>query len=227
MRKTLGVLLYEDVQSMDFIGLWEVFSLWKSSLGAPLDMYLISEAGTYVQCSNEISVKAHCDFTNSPDIDYLFIPGGKGRVKEVNNKQLISFIRKQAKNAEYILSVCTGMFLLYKADLLHDIAVTTYWRALQEAKSLPGIKIVEERIVNNGKFWLAGGISSCIDLAFAFIDHIAGKEVAGKAQLLFEYFPNQQVYCTIDQADTLPPYNGGDKSQLANYICEFIVANDK
>jgi transcriptional regulator GlxA family with amidase domain len=222
MRKTLGVLIYDDVQSMDFIGLWEVFSLWKNSLDASLDMYLISENGSYVQCSNEITVKAHCDFKNSPDIDYLFIPGGMGRINEVNNEQLITFIQKQAKNAEYILSVCTGMFLLYKAGLLHNMAVTTYWRALQEAKSLPDITIIEERIVNNGKFWLAGGVSSSIDLAFAFMAEIAGKEIAGKAQLLFEYFPNQQVYCTTDQVEALPPYRG-ERAQLANYISEYIA----
>ncbi|MBA2710977.1 MAG: DJ-1/PfpI family protein [Tatlockia sp.] len=227
MRKTLGVLLYDNVQSMDFIGLWEVFSLWKNSLDAPLEMLLISENGSYVKCLNEIIIKANYHFDSCPMIDYLFIPGGPGRAKEVNNANLIAFIQKQAKNAEYILSVCTGMFLLHKAGLLHNRAVTTYWRALGEAKDLPDIKIVEERIVRDGPFWLAGGVSSSIDLALAFIAEIAGREIAGKAQLLFEYFPDRENYCRSAQVETLPPYYTGEKSHLANYISEYLAIANK
>jgi transcriptional regulator GlxA family with amidase domain len=225
MKKKLGILLYNDVQSMDFIGLWEVFSCWKNNLQAPLDMCLISEFGNYVHCMNEITVKTHCNFNNSPAIDYLFIPGGIGRVTEINNEQLILFIKNQAKNAQYILSVCTGMFLLHKAELLHNESVTTYWRALPEAKSLADVQIVEERIVKNGKFWFAGGISSSIDLAFAFIAEIAGEEQAGKLQLLFEYFPKHQVYCKVEQAENLLSYYSskpGEKSYLPQYINEYI-----
>ncbi|MBA2651175.1 MAG: DJ-1/PfpI family protein [Tatlockia sp.] len=224
--KNLGVLLYDNVQSMDFIGLWEVFSIWKNSLNAPLEMFLIAENGSDVHCVNEITIKAHYDFDHSPSIDYLFVPGGPGRMKEVHNEQLITFIKKQAKHAEYILSVCTGMFLLQKAGLFHNTPVTTYWRALQEAQSLPGIQIVEERIVNQGHFWLAGGVSSSIDLAFAFLAQIAGKELAGKVQLLFEYFPKQEVYCTSELIEKLPPYytaKEGEKAQLPKYIREYLA----
>ncbi|CDZ76567.1 Isonitrile hydratase [Legionella massiliensis] len=230
MKKVLGVLLYDNVQPMDFIGLWEVLGTWKNGLGAPLEMHLISEQGGEVKCVNEITVKAHCDFSSAPAIDYLFIPGGMGRLSATNNEVLIEFIKKQAKHAEYILSVCTGMFLLYKAGLLDNKLATTYWRALPEAYTLPNIKIVEERIVKNGKLWLAGGVASCIDLAFEFIEEIAGKDEAGKVQLLFENFPTPKVYCSPKLADTLPLYytaKEGDKSQLAKYIYDYIAENGK
>lgn len=226
MKKILGVLLYDNVQPMDFIGLWEVLATWKNGLEAPLEMYLISEQGGEVKCANEITIQAHCDFSSAPPIDYLFIPGGVGRLSAVDNEPLIAFIKEQAQNAEYILSVCTGMFLLYKAGLLDHKLVTTYWRALPEAYALPNIKIVEERIVKNGNLWLAGGVASCIDLAFEFIAEIAGKDTAGKVQLLFENFPTQKVYCTSQLAATLPPYytaKEGEKSQLAQYIYDYIA----
>lgn len=225
MKKTLGVLLYENVQPMDFIGFWEVLATWKNILQASLDMYLIVEQGNEVECVNGITVKTHCNFNSAPAVDYLFIPGGIGRHKAIDNKPLINFIKEQAKNAQYILSVCTGMFLLHKAGLLHNKLATTYWRALPEAYSLPNIQIVEERIVKNDKLWIAGGVVSCIDLAFEFIAEIAGKDRAGQVQLLFEYFPQQKIYCTKELAQTLPPYNTAEENEtisLAKYIDDTI-----
>jgi transcriptional regulator GlxA family with amidase domain len=227
--KTLGVVVYENAQAMDILGPWEVFGCWKNTLNAPIEMYLISEQGDYVQCMNNISLKTHFNFTNSPPIDYLFIPGGIGRLKEVQNEKIISFIQEQAKNAQYILSVCTGMFLLYKAGLLHNQSVTTYWRALSEASFFSDLKIVEDRIVKNDKIWLSGGISSGIDLAFEFINKIAGKDVAGKVQLLFEYFPKQHNYCTPELLHSLPVYYGNEynNNHLPKYINEYLSKNKK
>lgn len=228
MNKKLGMLVYENAQPIDFIGPWEVFSFWKNTLGAPIDMYLISEHGSYVQCVNDIIVKTHCDFDQAPELDYLIIPGGFGRLKEINNEQLISFIIKQSKTTQYILAICTGMFLLHKAGLLNDLSVTSYWRALPEAKLLSKVKVVEERIVKNEKIWIAGGISSGIDLAFEFIAEVGGKELAGKVQLLYENFPITQTYCTEDMAHSLPPYYGAHKSaELPKYISDYLKEQKK
>lgn len=230
MNENLGILLYEDAQPMDIIGPWEVLSFWKNILHAPINMYLISENGSYVHCVNDIVLKAHVDFNQAPKLDYLIVPGGPGRLKEVHNNKLISFIKMQATNCKYILSDCTGMFLLYEAGLLENKSATTYWRALPELKALPNLTIVENRIVKSGNVWTAGGVSSGIDLAFELIAEISGKEVAGQVQLLFEYFPNQTVYCTLNTAKSLPSYAGKSKieePQLANYIKEYIVKNLK
>lgn len=50
MRKKLGVLVYKDVQPIDFIGPWEVFSCWKNGLNAAIDLHLISQEGSEVSC---------------------------------------------------------------------------------------------------------------------------------------------------------------------------------
>lgn len=221
MSKTLGVLVYEDSQPIDFIGPWEVFSLWKSISQETIHLYLISEQGGYVSCVNDITIKTHYDFNQAPVLDYLLIPGGKGRLNEVNNPNLISFIQKQAENTQYILSVCTGMFLLYQAGLLHDLEVTTYWRALPEAKLLANIRLIEERIVKNKTIWLAGGVSSGVDLAFEFIKELEGKDTAGQVQLLYENFPSKTIYCTAMTSQLLPVYANGIKEQephLPQYI---------
>ena len=224
MKATLGILLYENVQPMDVIGPWEVLSFWQNTLKAPIDMHLISQNGSFVQCDNNITLKAHLDFKNSPQLDYFIVPGGRGRNEQINNDTLISFIQNQSKGCKYLLSVCTGMFLLYKAGLLDKKFVTTYWRALPELKALSNVNVVEERIVKNGNIWMAGGISSGIDLAFELIAEIAGTETAGKVQLLFEYFPKDVVYCNPGMIYSLPPYKNHENDQpyLPEYIQNYI-----
>lgn len=223
MNKQLGLLLYDEAQPMDVIGPWEVFSFWKNISPTPFDMHLISETGQLVQCDNGVTLKAHCDFKNAPSLNYLIIPGGSGRRKQVHNPALLAFIQKQAKHCDYLLSVCTGMFLLYQAGLLKSQSVTTYWRALPEVKKFPDVHIEEKRIVKNEKIWLSGGVTSGIDLALAFIAETAGKEAAGKVQLLLEYFPKNNYYATAEMAASLPPYN--DKNEpliLPAYIKDHL-----
>jgi putative intracellular protease/amidase len=73
-----------------------------------------------VKCDDDIVLNAHYDFNDSPELDYLIIPGGRGRREQVNNERLIAFIKDKAKISDKILSVCTGMFLLHNAGLLRD-----------------------------------------------------------------------------------------------------------
>jgi transcriptional regulator GlxA family with amidase domain len=224
MTVNLGIILYENVQPIDVIGPWEVFAIWKSILKAPINMYLIAETDNLVHCDSQITLKPHLDFNHCPQLDYLLVPGGRGRVKQVHNDRLIRFIQQQAIHSKYVLSVCTGMFLLEKAGLLKGKSATTYWRALPELKALP-VDVIEERIVRSGNVWTSGGISSGIDLALALIETIAGKETAGQVQMLFEFFPNDTMYCSSNTVNTLPVYEGSSatvKPYLPQYIKDHL-----
>jgi transcriptional regulator GlxA family with amidase domain len=222
MSKSLGVLLYENVQPMDVIGPWEVLAVWKSQLGAPIEMHLISQEGGFVKCDDNIILQAHYGFSDCPELDYLVVPGGRGRREQVNNPSLISFIQDKAHTADRIISVCTGMFLLHKAGLLRDMSVTTYWRALAELRSLSNVEVEEQRVVKSGRIWTSGGVSSGIDLAFELIAEIAGQAEAGKVQLLFEYFPKRTIYCDLETSKSLPPYYQTKEPALSEYMRDAI-----
>jgi transcriptional regulator GlxA family with amidase domain len=223
MNDTFGIVIYEKAQPMDIMGPWETLAIWKNILKEPISMYLISENGSYVECDNDIVLKAHYDFEHCPQLDILIVPGGHGRRTQVNNERLISFIKKQATHCKYILSDCTGMFLLEKTGLLDGKSVTTYWRALPELTSHPNVHVVGERIVKNGNIWTAAGITSGIDMTLELIKELAGKEKAGKVQLLLEYFPWDRTYSTKDMISSLPPYNENDHPYLPEYIKKYIA----
>lgn len=224
-KDVFGFVIYDDVQPMDIIGPWEVLSFWKNILKGSIELFLISENQPYISCSNNIVLKTHHTFQTSPQLDVLIVPGGPGRLRQVKNQNLTYFLKKQSEKAKYIISICTGMFLLQKAGILDNKSATTYWRAIPELKSFSNLHVVEKRIVKDGNIWSSGGVSSGIDLAFELIADIAGKKVAGEVQLLFEYFPRNKMFATEDLVSSLPPYDSDTIAILPQYIKESLQSS--
>jgi len=149
----------------------------------------------------------------------LVIPGGQGIEDVCKNDTLVSDLGEVAQLAENVLTVCTGSFLLQAAGLLKDSTkVATYWRAA-EALRQKNVIVEEERVVQAGKIWSAGGVTSGIDAALAFLAHREGRTVAGEVQLRLEYFPVRVAYADQTQPETLPLYRmDGPKARLPAYV---------
>lgn len=214
---------------MDFIGPWEVIATWQNLCPNEVEMHIVSEKIGSIDCLNNITLMSQYDFMTAPQADYLFVPGGFGRIKQMHNQSLINFIQQQAKHCKYVIAVCTGTFLLAAADLLKDKTATTYWRALPELETYQEIKICEHRVVKDGKLWFSGGISSGIDLAFNLINDIAGEEIAGEVQLMFEYFPEDKIYAKKQQLKSIPRYptlSQATPIRLPQYIQEQLKDED-
>lgn len=169
-------------------------------------MITVSQAGHSVTCSKGLKIIPDHSFLSCPALDYLLIPGGMGTRVEVNNQELIYFIRKQSKNCKNMLSVCTGSFLLHAAGLLTHRKSTTHWMSLDRLKAFQEINVVEKRYVKDGNIWTSAGISAGIDMTLAFIAEIAGKETAGKIQMFAEYFPESKNYINLEEISNLPAY---------------------
>lgn len=191
MKKTVGFLLFDGVEELDFVGPWEVFSIWKNQFQGPENIISISQNGLPIQCVNRLSIMTDYRFDNAPALDYLIVPGGYGTRTEDKNEHLLNFIREQHKSCLKVLSVCTGALLLAAAGLLDHGKATTHFLSLDLLKSYENVTVVQERMVNNDKIMTSAGITAGIDLALAFIAETAGEAVAAKIQRHMEYFPNK------------------------------------
>jgi transcriptional regulator GlxA family with amidase domain len=195
-RGTFGVLLFPGVEELDAIGPWEMAALWARQLGGPSECLMIGQGEAPVTCAKGLVLLPHASFATAPPLDVLLVPGGQGTRTEVNNPELITFIRRQATHCRAVLSVCTGAFLLHAAGLLSGKRATTHWASLERLRALGDVQVVEERFTRDGAIWTAAGISSGIDLTLQFIAATAGDAVAGKVQLEAEYFPSTTIYGT-------------------------------
>ena len=109
-----GIVIFERVEELDFVGPWEVMNVARRA-GADHEVLLISEHGGAVHCNYGLTVETGESFQSCPQLDLIIVPGGQGTRTEVDNPAMIEFIARQAKSAAWTTSVCTGSFLLEKA----------------------------------------------------------------------------------------------------------------
>ncbi|WP_037033744.1 DJ-1/PfpI family protein [Psychrobacter sp. PAMC 21119] len=146
LKRTVGILLFNEVEVLDFAGPFEVFSLAENAANNKyFDVITIAENQAPISARNGLQVIPDYNFTNHPDIDVLIIPGGYGAEKiEIHNKVVIDWIITQANLAELTLSVCTGALLLAKAGLLAGRSATTHWMDLDNLASYPSINVISD-----------------------------------------------------------------------------------
>jgi transcriptional regulator GlxA family with amidase domain len=201
-----GMLVFPDVEELDFVGPWEIVGMWSKFANGPEHRFIVAESLEPVICAKGLSVNPHVSFKQCPQLDFLLVPGGQGTRKEVDNPVLVDFITKQARQCKAILSVCTGTFLLQKAGLLNGKKATTHWNSLERLKSFGDVAVVEERFVSDGNIWTSAGVSAGIDLMLAFIAEFAGEDAAGNVQFAAEYYPSVKRYGNSHKSPMAPHY---------------------
>jgi transcriptional regulator GlxA family with amidase domain len=201
-----GVLVFPDVEELDFVGPWEMATMWKKVAGGPQNCLVVAETLAPVVCAKGLSINPHVSFESCPPLDVLLVPGGQGTRREVANAALTGFVAGQARGCSAVLSVCTGSFILHAAGLLSGRRATTHWGSLERLRALGDVEVVEERWVRDGSVWSAAGVSAGIDLTLAFIAATAGDDAAGKVQMAAEYYPAGISYGSYTSHPEAPSY---------------------
>ncbi|MGH7461506.1 MAG: DJ-1/PfpI family protein [Longimicrobiales bacterium] len=190
MSRSVGILLFDEVEVLDFAGPFEVFSVAGRRDGShPFDVWTVGQHERGIDARNKLVVLPTHSFSSAPPADVLVIPGGYGTRREMLNEKVLDWVRSAAQHAEIVLSVCTGALILGKAGLLDGLAVTTHHGALDELKAAAPTAQVQgdRRVIDNGKFVLAAGVSSGIDASFHVVSRLLGAAVAEETARYIEY----------------------------------------
>ena len=197
-RKHVGIILFNDIEVLDFCGPFEVFSATRlneeerRSEPSPFEVSLISETLSPVTTTGGMKVLPQYTFENCPTIDILVVPGGMGTRKELNNPVMLDWLRKRAAEVEILTSVCTGSMLLGFAGLLNGLHATTHWRSLDWMRdSFPEVIVeYEQHIVSDGSVLTSAGISAGLDMALKVVARYYGEAIAQATAAHMEYpFP--------------------------------------
>ena len=188
-KTTVGILLFENAEELDFVGPWEVFASARMVTGN-LDVVTIAQTEGPVRAAKGMRVIPDTTLEAAPKLDVLIVPGGDGRRKEVDNATVIAWIRETAANCQWVTSVCTGAFLLHRAGLLQNKSVTTHWSRADELEALGGITLRRGlRYVRDGNVVTAAGVSAGIDMSLWLIGALFDPETARRVQKSIEYDP--------------------------------------
>ena len=189
-RRSVGILLFDDVEVLDFAGPFEVFSVTGRRDGSyPFDVFTIAEHVRPIAARNQLKVIPKHSFESFPKIDVLVIPGGFGTRREMLNQSLLDWVKEQSARAELVLSICTGALILGRAGLLDGMPATTHHGAINLLKEVaPAAQVqANRRVIDNGKFVIAAGVSSGIDASFHVVARLLGNDVAQETADYIEY----------------------------------------
>jgi len=188
----VGILLFNEVEVLDFAGPFEVFSITTlpEQLEKPFHIHVISTNGQIVQARNGLLVTPQYSINDAPKLDILIIPGGYGAEEiEIHNEKAIDWIREQANKVSLLASVCTGAFLIAKAGLLDGKKATTHWMDIERLeREYPQINVQRGvKYVDEGSIITAAGISAGLNMSFYIIKKLLGTDVAKVTAKRMEY----------------------------------------
>ncbi|WP_409234438.1 DJ-1/PfpI family protein [Streptomyces sp. PA5.6] len=196
----IAIALYERFTVLDAIGPYQTLA----NLPGAETVLVAEQAGPVRDDNGSLALVADKSFAEVQRPDIVVVPGGPGQSDQMENEALLGWLRTVDATTTWTTSVCTGSLALAAAGLLKGRRATSHWLALAELDRL-GVESTGERVVFDGKYVTAAGVSAGIDMGLTLAGRIAGDEHAQTVQLLAEYDPQ-------------PPYDAGSPEKAPAHI---------
>ncbi|MER5519659.1 DJ-1/PfpI family protein [Streptomyces sp. NPDC002763] len=205
----IAIVLYDRFTALDAVGPYETLGRLPDS-----EVVFVAERAGPVRTDNgNLALVAEKTFAEVPHPGVLVVPGGPGQTPQMANRALLDWIRAADATSTWTTSVCTGSLLLAAAGLLDGRRATSHWLALDELRTF-GAEPTGERVVTDGKYVTAAGVSAGIDMGLALLGRIAGDAVAQAVQLGIEYDPR-------------PPYDAGSPQKAPAEVVEQLRSRSR
>ena len=203
------IVLYDRFTALDAVGPYQVLS----SLRGAQVVFAAEQAGRVSDDERSLHLSAEAALADVPRPDILVVPGGPGQHDQMDDGPLHAWLRAADQGTTWTTSVCTGSLILAGAGLLTGRRATSHWLALDELGQ-HGAVPVSERVVFDGKYVTAAGVSAGIDMGLTLAGRIAGDEAAQAIQLGIEYDPQ-------------PPYDAGSPDRAPAAIVAAMRARSR
>jgi transcriptional regulator GlxA family with amidase domain len=187
MPFTIGILVFDGVEELDFAGPWEVLTVARKDGDQILT---IAGSDAPITCAKGLRILPDATFDDAPPLDVLLVPGGEGARQRVDDPATVEWIKSVAAAAQWTTSVCTGALLLHAAGILAGRRVTTHWAYLDHLREMGDVTVVDdERYVTDGNLVTAAGVSAGIDMALWLVGQLYDVDHARAVQRVIQYDP--------------------------------------
>lgn len=196
MPRRIGMLIFPRLTQLDMTGPYEVLARLPDT-----KVDLVAMTMDPVTTDRGMQIVPTVTYETCPPLDIVMVPGGPGQQDLMEDEAALSFLRRQAAQAKYVTSVCTGSLVLAAAGLLKGKRATSHWAAVEHLP-LMGAIAVREQVVIDGTIVTGAGVTSGIDFALKLAAILDGEQVAREIQLQIEYEPE-------------PPFDSGSPERAA------------
>ncbi|MEU3270162.1 DJ-1/PfpI family protein [Saccharomonospora sp. NPDC006951] len=205
----IAIVLYDRVTALDAVGPYEVLS----RLPGAETVFVGERTGLVRNDVGSLGLAVDATFEEVPGPDIVVVPGGPGQVAHMEDGPVHAWLREADRGSTATTSVCTGSLILAAAGLLKGRRATTHWLALDQFPAW-GVTPTGERVVTDGKYITAAGVSSGIDMALTLAGRIGGDALGQSIQLGIEY-------------DPIPPYDSGSPEKAPAEVVAAMRARSR
>ncbi len=190
MKRHVAILIFPEVEVLDFAGPFEVFAVANELTGfETFHTFTVAELPGSIRARNGLKIVPDFTLETAPPPQVVEVPGGAGTGPLLKKPMVLEWLRQRARQAEIVASVCTGSLVLAQAGLLHNLRATTHHENFAELAALaPNTDVIEDvRFTDNGQVLTAAGISAGIDLSLHIVAQLHGVETAQRTAAYMEY----------------------------------------
>lgn len=187
----VSILLFPDVEVLDFAGPFEVFSVAARihrAAHAPFEVTTVARAHGPLRARHGLTVLPAHAFDDAPGADILIVPGGV-MTEPMADPATLAWVKREAARAPLTASVCTGAFVLAKLGLLDGRKATTHWEDIADLRrDYPHLEILENlAFVDTGDIVTSAGISAGIEMSLNLVSRMLGLDAARATARQMEY----------------------------------------
>lgn len=193
MTRTIGLLVFDQIEVLDLGGPFEVLSVAsrlaeRDGEPQPFRVLLIAAQPGPIVARGGLRVLPDLLLEEAPRLDVLIVPGGVVDAVAADHR-VTDWVQEQARQVELLASVCTGAFVLAGAGLLNGLKVTTHWEDQADlARLFPALSVVPGvSWVDHGRVVTSGGISAGIDMTLHLVERLHSRALAERTARQMEY----------------------------------------
>ena len=180
---SVGCLIFEQMDQIDFTGPFEVLSRMPDT-----SVQIIGKEPSPVRDMQGLRLSPDMSIAEAGIFDVLLVPGGYGQQALMHDEQVLGLIRRHVENERLLFSVCTGALLCGAAGVLTGRHVTTHWSA-RHLMPYYGAALADARVAVDGNIISAAGVTAGLDAALVLVSLLRGEAAAQEIQLAIEYAP--------------------------------------
>jgi putative intracellular protease/amidase len=202
----IACFVFDGITALDIVGPYEVLQRLPDA-----DVRFVAKQAGEIRADNKfLALVADHGFDDVTNPDVVVVPGGFATRQLEKDVETLDWIRAVDAGSTWTTSVCTGSMLLAAAGLLEGKEATSHWASLERLREYGAVP-TGRRVVEQGKYVTAAGVSSGIDMALHLASRIAGDDFAQGVQLGIEYDPQ-------------PPFDAGAIDKAPQHIVELLAA---
>lgn len=231
MSHTIEFVIFPDAMGLDIMGPLEVFNTatlllaQQTELGSGYKMRFVAASKGPVRLNSGLEIMASESFSNKEPVGTLLIPGGPGVDAMLADPDFMEYIKTRSRQADRVMSVCKGAFLLAATGILDGKKATTHWMIADElAAHYPQVGVQSEEIfTREDNIYTSAGVTTGIDLALAVVEEDFGVSVAMEvARMLVLYYRRPGTQAQYSAPLKAQEKAGEGFSELHNWLVKHL-----